>query len=147
MSSGPVVPVLTPVLDLAVDCDPPQSVGRVPGGRRWIIPITGGSFTGVDDVELKGTILPGGADWNLQRDDLTFDVWARYTLRTDAGELLMITNTGLITIDGTDVFSRTVARFEVGAAELQWLTRWQFVGVLTAREPFTGVDIRLYRLA
>jgi Protein of unknown function (DUF3237) len=139
-------PTLTPVLDLAVDCDAPVDVGPVPGGFRRIIPITGGWFAGLGDREISGEVLPGGADWNLQRADGVFDVWARYLLRTDDGALLTITNTGLISFGGGEVRSRTVAQFEVAAEPHRWLTRSILVGHLVARNPFTGVDIRLHRV-
>jgi hypothetical protein len=37
-----------------------QEVGITPHGKRRVIPITGGSFAG---PAIKGTVEPGGADW------------------------------------------------------------------------------------
>jgi hypothetical protein len=139
-------PGLEPVLDLAVDCALPEEVGRVPGGVRRVIPITGGWFEGTGKFEIRGEILPGGADWNLQRDDGVFEAWARYLLRTDDGALLTITNAGLLTIADGGLRSRTVARFEVAAEPYRWLTQSILVGHLVARNPFTGVDLRLHRV-
>jgi hypothetical protein len=139
-------PALEPVLDLAVDCGPPEEVGRVPGGVRRVIPITGGWFEGAGQFDIRGEILPGGADWNLQRDDWVFEACARYLLRTDDGALLTITNVGIFTIADGALCARTVARFEVAAEPYRWLTQSILVGHLVARDPFTGVDIRLHRV-
>jgi hypothetical protein len=139
-------PGLEPVLDLSVDCGPPEEVGPVPGGVRRLIPITGGWFAGCGPHEISGEVLPGGADWNLQRDDGVFEVWARYLLRTDDGALLTITNSGIISVGREGMRARTVAQFEVSAEPHRWLTRSVLVGHLVTRNPFTGVEIRLHRV-
>jgi hypothetical protein len=139
-------PVLTPVLDLAVDCGPPIEVGRVPGGMRRIVPITGGWFAGVGEADIRGEVLPGGADWNLVRGDAVSEVWARYLLRTEDGATLTITNAGLVSLSDGRMRARTVAQFEVAAEAHRWLTRSVLVGHLVVRQPFTGVDIRLHRV-
>jgi hypothetical protein len=144
--SEPGPPSLTPVLDLAVDCGPPEDVGEVAGGFQRIIPITGGTVAGLGEHRIQGEVVPGGADWNLQRPDGVFEAWARYVLRTDDGELLTVTNTGILRFAGPEVVFRTVARFEVAAEPYRWLTRAVLVGRVVAREPFTGVDVRLYRV-
>ena len=43
-----------------------QELGDTPHGRRRIIPITGGIFEG---PAIKGTVEPGGADWQIIRAD------------------------------------------------------------------------------
>jgi hypothetical protein len=139
-------PALTPVLELGVDCDLPIEVGKVPGGVRRIVPITGGWFRGLGDREIGGEVLPGGADWNLQRDDGVFEVYARYLLRTDDGALLTIVNEGLARIRSSGLVFRTVARFDVAEERHRWLARSVLVGHVEPRNPFTGVDIRLHRV-
>jgi hypothetical protein len=138
-------PTLTPVLDLAVDCDAPMDVGKIATGTRRIVPITGGTFAGIGEVDLRGTIVPGGADWNLQRSDGVFEVYARYTLETDDGFLIGIINQGLVALDDGFTF-RTVATFEVTEERHRWLTSRLFLGTVAPRNPFTGVDVRLYRV-
>jgi hypothetical protein len=50
------------------------------------VPQTGGTFTG---PELNGKLLPGAsADWQIVLPDGTSLGDIRYTLQTDAGELL-----------------------------------------------------------
>jgi hypothetical protein len=139
-------PALTPVLDLSVDCDPPVDVGPVAGGFRRIIPITGGSFVGIGEHAIKGEILPGGADWNLQRDDGSFEVWAHYVLRTDDGATITITNSGIITVGPDGLRARTIPSFEVADDRYRWLARSVFVGHLEPRSEFTGVELRLYQV-
>ena len=61
------------VLDAAV------VVGETPVGLKRVVPILGGTFTG---PEIRGTIVPGGADWQYVRADGVTVVEARYLLRT-----------------------------------------------------------------
>jgi hypothetical protein len=65
-------------------------VGASKYGTRNIIPITGGTTTG----KISGEVLPGGADYQLL--STTFEIDARYTLKTDEGELIIVRNCGPI---------------------------------------------------
>ena len=69
----------------------PQELGETPQGRRRIIGITGGSFSG---AKLSGRVLPGGADWQVIRADGVADLDARYTLETGDGALIYVRNRG-----------------------------------------------------
>ncbi len=69
----------------------PVVIGRVNGGFRRIIPIVGGGFEGPD---LHGRVLPFGADWNFLHDSGRMDLDSRYTLETDRGELIYVSNVG-----------------------------------------------------
>lgn len=64
------------------------SVGESKRGSRNIIPITGGSFTG----RINGSVLPGGADYQLLGGTTTLD--ARYTLETEDGDYILVRNCG-----------------------------------------------------
>ncbi|HEX6271670.1 MAG TPA: DUF3237 domain-containing protein, partial [Polyangiaceae bacterium] len=64
------------------------SVGASKRGTRNIIPITGGTVTG----RFTGSILPGGADYQLIGSPTTLD--ARYVLRSNDGELVLVRNCG-----------------------------------------------------
>ena len=94
-------------------------------------------------------MLPGGADWNLRRADGVAEVWARYTLRTDDGVLISITNAGLArgTPGTPDRYARTTPSFEVGDDRYSWLERSVFVGTLE-RHPggIPGVKLRFYEV-
>ena len=69
-----------------------MEVGVTPQGTRRIIPITGGSFEG---PTIKGTVVPGGYDWQIIRTDGVADIDARYVLATSDGVLITIVNKGL----------------------------------------------------
>jgi hypothetical protein len=127
----------------------------VPAGRRRIVPILGGTFEGPD---LRGTILPGGADWQIVRADGFTELDTRYTIETDAGAKVYVQNAGIrhappaITekllagqmVDPSQVYFRTVPVFETSAPELQWMTRAIFVGS-GERRP-SDVIVRFWRL-
>ena len=148
-------PALTLAFTLHVQVGPPMEVGDVPAGRRRIIPILGGTFEGPD---IKGKVLAGGADWQIIRDDGVAELDTRYALQTDTGKLVYIQNAGVRhappdvmkkliageAVDPSQVYFKTVARFETGAPELQWLTRSIFVG--TGERYPTEVVIRVWRV-
>jgi hypothetical protein len=64
------------------------SVGASKRGTRNIIPITGGTVSG----RLTGSVLPGGADYQLLGGSTVLD--ARYTLVSDDGEYVLVRNCG-----------------------------------------------------
>jgi hypothetical protein len=85
-------PQLEFILDARVTVDPPLDLGDVGKGGRRIVAITGGEFSGPN---LRGAVLPGGADWQILRSDGVAELEARYTLRTDDGALIYVRNHAL----------------------------------------------------
>ncbi len=148
---------LEPAFTLDVALAPPLEIGRTSAGVRRVIPITGGTF---DGPLLRGTILPGGADWNLVRPDGVVHLWARYTLQTDAGHLVMITNEGWGTQDdetmmrvfsGQDVdrsewYCHTHPVFEAGPEAPRWLSESVFTGTLRAPTRADQVVVDVFRI-
>jgi hypothetical protein len=65
------------------------AVGDSKRGTRNIIPITGGTTTG----KITGSVLSGGADFQLL-SGATLGLDARYTLKTNDGELIIVRNCG-----------------------------------------------------
>ncbi|MEZ5926397.1 MAG: DUF3237 domain-containing protein, partial [Hyphomicrobiaceae bacterium] len=125
-----MTPVLSPVARLIVTLAPPLVIGDSGSGQRDVIPITGGS---IDGPMLKGRVLAGGADWAITRADGIAEVWARYTIETGDGALVMVTNTGVAHPRGDGSwYGHTVPVFEVAAPTYQWLRRSIFVGSLEA---------------
>jgi len=53
-----------PLMSVHLDTAATQNLGAGPHGTRVIFPITGGSFEG---DRLRGKVLPGGADWTIER--------------------------------------------------------------------------------
>ena len=74
-------PQLEFALQLKVTLGEAYSAGETQHGRRTIIPITGGTFEG---PLLKGTIINGGADYQLQNTALNrTELEAIYCIKTD----------------------------------------------------------------
>lgn len=83
------VPQLEFIFAAYVAVDQPLDLGDVGKGGRRIVPIAGGEFSGPN---IRGTVLPGGADWQVIRTDGVAELEARYTLRTDDGALIYVRN-------------------------------------------------------
>jgi hypothetical protein len=144
-----------PQLQFVYECDvtllAPIDFGDMPDGHRRIIPITGGTFKG---PEVSGIVVPGGADWNLQRRDGAGTVEAAYYLRTDDGVNLRITNKGVSAAnrvadpDAPERFSMfTVPTFEAPPGKYDWMNRTTFVGTLGGRKGVANaVLIRVFKL-
>ena len=71
----------------------PLDLGQTTQGHRRIVPLTGGTFTG---PQITGTLVPGAsADWQTVLPDGTAIGDIRYTLRTDASDLLYVQSRGV----------------------------------------------------
>ena len=57
-----------------------QAIGATPNGNRRIGLVAGGTFQG---ERLRGTVLPGGADWIMARADGSTTLDVRLVLETD----------------------------------------------------------------
>lgn len=148
---------LVPTFRLDVELAPPIDVGPTYVGMRRVIPIIGGRFHG---PRLKGDILPGGADWNLVRPDGVVHLWARYTLRTDDGVAIMVTNEGLQRgpadtmarilagqpYDRSAWYARTRPVFEVADARFAWLNQSVFIGDLLPPDSPLQVSIDIHEV-
>ena len=122
-------PGLRPLFHLDADVPEVTAVGATPGGELRLIPITGGKFEG---PELRGEVLPGGADWQEVRADGVLEISARYLLRTDRDETLEVRSTGLRAappdilarlgrgeqVPSGAYYFRTALRFRTAAARL-----------------------------
>jgi hypothetical protein len=89
-------------------------------GARRIVRVMGGRFW---SKELNGTILEGGGDWQHIRRDGVVEIDTRYTLLTDDGALIYLTNDGLR--DGA--YMRTFSRFESADPRYAWVNNRLFV--------------------
>lgn len=142
---------LEPLFQVRVTLAPPQELGETPHGRRRIIGITGGSFSG---ARLAGRVLPGGADWQVIRADGVADLDARYTLETADGALIYVQNRGYRhgprevierLAHGEDVdpalyYMRTTPWFETSDARYAWLNRVVCVGTGARRANAVELD-------
>ena len=146
---------LEPLLKASISLAPAQELGEAPFGRRRIVPISGGSFSG---AKLRGRVLPGGADWQLVRADGVADLDARYTLETDDGALIYVRNRGYRhgpadvmrrlaageAVDPSLYYMRTTPRFETGDTRYAWLNR--MVCVATASRLPNAVHLEVFEV-
>ena len=134
-------PRLTLVYRLEATIGQPLDPGDGPRGHRRIVPLTGGTFNG---PELRGELLPGAsADWQTILPDGTALGDIRYTLRTDAGELLYVQSHSIRHgspevlarlgrgehVDPSEYTFRTSTQIEAAAVRLDWLNKGVFVSV------------------
>jgi Protein of unknown function (DUF3237) len=154
---APRPPALEFAFEVRAEVADPITVGELPTGQtRRIIDILGGTVAGSG---IKGTLLPGGADWQLiRRSDGFTDIDARYAFRTDAGDVVYVSNVGIRhappevmrrlnageEVDQSEIYFRAIPRFETAAPELEWLMRSIFIS--TGERYPNGVIIRFWRV-
>lgn len=139
-----------------VGVDAPLVVGNSAHGLRRVVPINGGTVSG---PKLNGTVVPGGADWQVVRPDGVLDIEAKYTLKTDDGVLIMVTNTGYRhgpqavidrlgrgePVDPSEYYFRTSAKLEAPSdSKYAWVNKAVFVGV--AERQASAAVIRFYEV-
>ncbi len=108
------------------------------------IPITGGPVRGA----VEGEIIPGGGDWCLNRADDSYEVEARYLIRTHDDAVIDVVNVGVLRhLPGESGGSEdmgyflTTPRFRTAAPQYQWLTRSVFVGRAATNPSATTIDV------
>ncbi|HUI15408.1 MAG TPA: DUF3237 domain-containing protein [Xanthobacteraceae bacterium] len=141
----PPTPRLEFIFTARVSVDVPLDLGDVGKGGRRIVAITGGDFSG---PQLRGEVLPGGADWQVLRGDGVAELEARYTLRTDDGALIYVRNQALRhgpaevmaalaagrPVEASAYYFRGATFFETSAPRYAWLGK-HIVVCTGAREP------------
>ena len=134
-------PRLTFVFRLEATVAQPLELGDTANGRRRIVALTDGTFTGPG---LNGRLLPGAsADWQLVLADGTAIGDVRYTLQTDDGDLLYVQSRGVRhgppdvlarlargdDVDASEYTFRTSTHIETAAPGLDWLNKGIFISV------------------
>jgi Protein of unknown function (DUF3237) len=134
-------PSLTRVYRLDATLGEALELGEIAEGRRRIVPLTAGTFTG---PELNGSLLAGSsADWQLVLPDGTALGDIRYTLQTDDGDLLYVQSRGVRhgsaevlerlargeNVDASEYTFRTATQIETAAPALDWLNKGVFISV------------------
>jgi Protein of unknown function (DUF3237) len=150
-------PRLTQVYRLSATVAEPLDLGETTAGRRRIVALTGGTFTG---PELNGELVPGAsADWQIVLADGTALGDVRYTLRTDGGDLLYVQSRGVRygradvlarlargeEVDPREYTFRTTTQIETAAPHLDWLNKGVFISVAARRAG--GVIYETYLVA
>jgi hypothetical protein len=146
----PVPDVAAPTTELAIELyvsiSPAVEVGQSDHGTRQFIPITGGRFSGDG---IRGEVMAGGADWQLQRPDGVREVLALYSLRTDDGAVIVVDNRGIIAppaSPGGAAYVRTAPTFHAPQGKYDWLNKTTFVGTITPAPGGGAVIIRAFRV-
>jgi muconolactone delta-isomerase len=150
-------PRLTRVYRLEATVGPPLELGATAAGRRRIVALTGGTFTG---PEISGTLVPGAsADWQTVLADGTALGDIRYTLQTEGGAVLAVRSLSVRhgpaevlarlgrgeDVDPSEYTFRSSTGIETGAAGLEWLNKGVFVSV--GGRTATGVVYETYLVA
>jgi hypothetical protein len=132
-------------------------VGNFAQGRRRIVPLVEGTFTG---PELTGKLVPGAsADWQIITADGSALGDIRYSLQTDRGDPLYIQSRGVRhgspdvlarlgrgeDVDASEYTFRTSTQIEAAAADLDWLNKGVLISV-AGRQP-CGVIYETYLVA
>lgn len=150
-----MTPDLQHVCNIDVEVGPIRDLGPTPHGRRRIIAILGGSVRG---PRIEAEVVPGGADWQYMRADGVVELEARYSIKTQDGVEIAVTNRGLRrappevmerlsrgeAIDPAQVYFRTTPVFEAPAGPYAWLNESIFTAT-AARLP-DKVQIRVFEM-
>jgi hypothetical protein len=129
------------LLDLTLEAQTPQNLGSA-GGGRLIVPLSGGTFAG---PRLKGTIIPPGGDWIVQRPDGSRVLDVRILLQTDDGQKIYVSWRGIaFTPPGGAFNARILPVFETAAPKYAWLNNVVAVGVY--RPDLGKIAYRVYRI-
>ncbi len=128
-----------PLMTMRLTVNGMQMVGATPNGGRRVGLVGGGTFEG---PKLKGTILPGGADWIMARPDGSTTLDVRIVLETDDGATIGMTYRGMRHgpaevmdkvnkgefVDPALYYFRTAVFFETAAPKYDWLNRVIAIG-------------------
>ncbi len=132
------------VLQIDVQLGPREEMGKGADGMRINYPIIGGTFTGKG---MKGTVVPGGADMSVTREDGVTMVNALYRLKTDDGQIIIIDNAGIWRLNESglakkakglelrdmkesDFYCRTTPKFKTQPGSNAWLNDYIFTGTI-----------------
>ena len=147
-------PRLTQVYRLEATLAPPLELGQVARGRRRIVALTGGEFSG---PEMSGRLLPAAsADWQTILPDGTALGDIRYVLETGRGDLLYVQSHSIRhgspevlarlargeDVDPNEYTFRASTEIETAAPDLDWLNKGVFISV--AARQAAGVIYETY---
>jgi hypothetical protein len=132
-----------------------QPIGATPNGNRRVGLVAGGKFEG---PKLRGTVLPGGADWIIARPDGATTLDVRIVLETDDGASIGMTYRGMRHgppavmekmnagqfVDPSEYYFRTAIAFETAAPKYDWLNR--IIAVGTGSRPPEGPIYEIFEV-
>ena len=132
------------LFEVTFNLKPGVEVGQTLAGKRTIYPVKDGFFEGPN---LKGKVLPDGADWFLQLNETSNKIDVRVTLQTNEGENIYVSYQGYLNLnaDGTYYF-RTTPYFETSSKNLAYLNHNVSVGVGTIVKLGETVSYKVYQI-
>ena len=132
-------PQLEFAMQLKVTIGEAFSCGETGQGERVVIPITGGTFEG---PKLKGTIMNGGADYQLVNKTLNrTELEAIYCIKTDDGVNIHVRNKGII----SNGYFKCAPQFEAPAdSKYAWLNNAIFVCSPDWTQGFKGIVLNVW---
>ena len=142
-------PQLEFALQLKVTLGEAFAINNTQHGHRTVIPITGGTFEGPG---IKGTIINGGADYQLANADGRTELEAIYCIKTDDGVYIHVRNRGIIAngkdADGKPSFYfRCAPQFEAPAdSKYGWLNNSLFLCAPSFSQGFNGIVLNVWRV-
>ena len=142
-------PQLEFAMQLKVTLGETFGIDNTQHGRRTVIPITGGTFEG---PLLKGTIINGGADYQLNGADGRTELEAIYCIKTDDGIYIHVRNRGIIA-NGKDAegkptfYFKAAPQFEVPAdSKYGWLNNALFICAPEWTQEFKGIVLNVWKV-
>ena len=142
-------PQLEFALQLKVTLGQAFSIENTQHGRRTVIPITGGTFEGPG---IKGTIINGGADYQLANAQGRTELEAIYCIKTDDDVYIHVRNRGIIAggqdADGKPTFYfKAAPQFEAPAdSKYGWLNNALFVCAPEFSQQFQGIVLNVWKV-
>jgi Protein of unknown function (DUF3237) len=143
------------LLTLKLNVSGMQPIGETPAGNRRIGLVAGGTFAG---PRLRGSVLPGGADWIIGRPDGVTSLDVRIVLQTDDGAAIGLTYRGLRHgpaavmekvnggqfVDPSEYYFRIAATFETASPQYAWLNKLFAIG--TGSRPPEGPIYEIFEV-
>lgn len=139
-----------------LELSPPLDLGNTPAGNRRVFTVSGGEFAG---DRLRGEVLSqGGSDLLLARVDGTSRQDVRLLLRTDDGELILMTYGGVrhaspevnsriaqgVWVNSSEYYLRTAPFFETSSPKYAWLNKIVSVGI--GERQSNGVNYEVFEI-
>ncbi|MDB5817129.1 MAG: hypothetical protein JWQ11_769 [Rhizobacter sp.] len=151
----PPAPLLLAMCRIVCEVEDLVTLGQATFGERRFVPLGGGTVSG---PEFSGTVVPGGVDWQVRRQDGTLDIQAHYVLKHDDGSLVEIQSSGLRhgpaavmerlargeAVGRDEYFFRTLVRFTTGAPAWRHLNDTMAIAVGSREARRVLLDV--YRL-
>ena len=140
-------PQLEFALQLKVTLGQAFSIENTQHGRRTVIPITGGTFEGPG---IKGTIINGGADYQLANAQGRTELEAIYSIKTDDGIYIHVRNRGIIANEKGEngqpsFYFKAAPQFEAPSdSKYGWLNNAIFVCSPDFSPGFKGIVLNVW---